>query len=309
MCFNCNKPGHFKKDCPLLRQRSKPSTFDSKKFNKFKKKALAATWDDSSDSSSDEEEKEENQNAYMCFMAQNDEVSDNLELIDAFNELFENFKRLKASHRFLKSENDRLNFELVTSTSSHVEELTELKDKLLIENDSLTKENIFLKNECNSLNVRISDLDSSISSLKSKYDTMFSNVSKFNKGKENLNNLLSFQKPSHDRLGIGFVKSRTHAHVSHISRNVHHAYLYANSSRSKHVRISSNIKLNACDNNIRNRSHSSTPSIFMWIPKNVSMHVRNKYVLDFKQNICNSDNYICVDKGKPNSKWIWSPKG
>jgi hypothetical protein len=33
----------------------------------------------------------------------------------------------------LKSENDRLNFELVTSTSSHVEELTELKDKLLIE--------------------------------------------------------------------------------------------------------------------------------------------------------------------------------
>jgi hypothetical protein len=285
-----------------LRQRSRPSNLDSKKFNKFKKKALAATWDDSSDSSSDEDVKEENQNAYMCFMAHEDEVSDNLELVDAFNELLENFKRLKASHRFLKNENDRLNFDLVTSNSSHVNELTELKDKLLLENDSLTKENIFLKNECNSLNARISDLDSSISSLRSKYEIIFSNVSKFNKGKENLTNLLSFQKPAHDRLGIGFVKSRPHTHVSHVSRYGHHAYLYANSSRSKHVR-------NACDNSIRNRSQSSIPSIFMWIPKNVSMHVRNKYVLDFKQNICNSDNYICVDKGKPNSKWIWSPKG
>lgn len=241
-------------------------------------------------------------------MAHNDEVSENLELLDAFNELLENFKRLKASHRFLKSENDRLNFELVTSTSSHVDELIELKDKLLVENDSLTKENICLKNECHSLNARISDLDCSISSLRTKYDTMFSNVSKFNKGKENLNNLLTFQKPAYDRLGIGFVKSRFHTHVSHVYRHRHHAYLYASSSKYKHAKASRNDKLISCDDSTRHRSHVSTPSTFIWIPKNTSMHVRNKYILDFRQNICNSENYICINRGKPNSKWIWSPK-
>jgi len=308
MCFNCNKPGHFKKDCPLLRQRFNPSTNDSKKFNKFKKKALAATWDDSNSSSSDEEEIEENQKAYMCFMAQDNEVSENSELLDAFNELYEKFKRLKVSHRFLKSENERLNFELVTSHSSQVEDLTELKDKLLIENDSLTNENVFLKNECKCLNVRISDLDSSISSLKSKYDSMLLNVSKFNKGKENLNSLLSFQKPSNNRLGIGFVKAKSHSHAFHASKNVNHAYMYSNISRNKHINTDRSFNLNVCSS-VKNRLPTSTPSMFIWVPKHASVHDRNKYILDFRQNICNSDKYVYINKGKPNSKWIWTPKG
>ncbi|GAV59337.1 zf-CCHC domain-containing protein, partial [Cephalotus follicularis] len=63
-CFECNKPGHIKVDCPQL-----------KKKELFKKKALKA-WHLSDDESSDDEVTE--QVANLCFMASSDtEESDN----------------------------------------------------------------------------------------------------------------------------------------------------------------------------------------------------------------------------------------
>ena len=57
-CFNCKKAGHIKKDCHLLKIKTK---------DQFKKKkAFQASWDES-DSSSDEESNEEVTN--MCFVA------------------------------------------------------------------------------------------------------------------------------------------------------------------------------------------------------------------------------------------------
>ena len=88
-CFKCNKPGHMKKDCPLMKSKGHFKTFNkSNKFNKFnkKKKAFQATWDDSDSSSSDEEEATETAN--ICFMAQEDEVQDYDDLLEAFNELY-----------------------------------------------------------------------------------------------------------------------------------------------------------------------------------------------------------------------------
>ena len=38
-------------------------------------------------------------------------------------------------------------------------------------------------------------------------------------------------------------------------------------------------------------------------------HSRNTYIANYKNSICNSPNYIYVNKGKPNSNWIWTPKG
>ena len=71
ICYNCNKPGHMKFDCPLLKQKS----YENDKQQKpLKKKALHAIWDDS-DSSSDEEEGK-TELANMCFMAHDDEVCD-----------------------------------------------------------------------------------------------------------------------------------------------------------------------------------------------------------------------------------------
>ncbi|GAV78811.1 zf-CCHC domain-containing protein/UBN2 domain-containing protein, partial [Cephalotus follicularis] len=88
-CFECNKPGHIKVDCPQL-----------KKKKIFKKKALKA-WHLSDDESSDDEVTE--QVANLCFMALSDddedsenEVGDSYtfgELQFAFDELLVEFKK------------------------------------------------------------------------------------------------------------------------------------------------------------------------------------------------------------------------
>ena len=79
----------MKKNCPLLKHKVN--------FNQFKKKkVLQATWDESDSSSSDEEATKQ---ANICFMAQEDEVCEflnNDELLDAFNELFIEFKKENA---------------------------------------------------------------------------------------------------------------------------------------------------------------------------------------------------------------------
>ncbi|GAV70068.1 zf-CCHC domain-containing protein [Cephalotus follicularis] len=49
ICYECNKPGHYKSGCPRLK----------KKEQMKKKKSLLATWEDSDDSSSKEETQEE----------------------------------------------------------------------------------------------------------------------------------------------------------------------------------------------------------------------------------------------------------
>ncbi|GAV65678.1 zf-CCHC domain-containing protein, partial [Cephalotus follicularis] len=96
-CFECNKPGHIKVDCPQL-----------KKKKLFKKKALKA-WHLSDDDSSDDEVTE--QVANLCFMALSDnkesenEVDDSYtfgELQFAFDELLVEFKKKCSQYSSLK---------------------------------------------------------------------------------------------------------------------------------------------------------------------------------------------------------------
>ncbi|GAV88652.1 LOW QUALITY PROTEIN: zf-CCHC domain-containing protein/UBN2 domain-containing protein, partial [Cephalotus follicularis] len=95
-CFECNKPGHIKVDCPQLMKKKM-----------FKKKSLKAHLSD--DESSDDEVTE--QVANLCFMASSDnEESDNKvddsytfgELQFAFDELLVEFKRKCSQYSSLK---------------------------------------------------------------------------------------------------------------------------------------------------------------------------------------------------------------
>ncbi|XP_057990550.1 uncharacterized protein LOC131172935 [Hevea brasiliensis] len=126
ICFECNKPGHIKTNCPKLK----------KPFKKFKKKALKATWDESSDS---EDEEIGDQVAQMCFMAM-EESSNEVTLNDdvvkfSYDELVNSFKvmndELELSHKrnkLLKSELASLRKE--NETSSKVDRPLDGKDKL-----------------------------------------------------------------------------------------------------------------------------------------------------------------------------------
>ncbi|KAH9658404.1 hypothetical protein KPL70_023484 [Citrus sinensis] len=62
-CYECKKPGHIRPECPLL--------------NKFKKKAMVATWDDNDEETSDDDEQQEMTN--LALMAIGEESCDELD--------------------------------------------------------------------------------------------------------------------------------------------------------------------------------------------------------------------------------------
>ncbi|KAH9743819.1 hypothetical protein KPL70_003436 [Citrus sinensis] len=62
-CYECKKPGHIRPECPLL--------------NKFKKKAMVATWDDSDEETSDDDKQQEMTN--LALMAIEEESCDELD--------------------------------------------------------------------------------------------------------------------------------------------------------------------------------------------------------------------------------------
>ena len=74
-CFNCKKPGHFIADCPHLQKdksndKSKKSSFNSRKFRKQIKKSLMATWEDLDiESGSEKGETEEDAKVDMGLVA------------------------------------------------------------------------------------------------------------------------------------------------------------------------------------------------------------------------------------------------
>ena len=80
-CYECKKSGHIRLKCPLL--------------NKFKKKAMVATWDDSDEETSDDEEQQEMTNlALMAFGDESCDEFDEVSVLPTYDELHDAFKDL-----------------------------------------------------------------------------------------------------------------------------------------------------------------------------------------------------------------------
>ncbi|GKV43996.1 hypothetical protein SLEP1_g51226 [Rubroshorea leprosula] len=69
-CYECNKMGHYRNECPNLKRGEK------KGKKSMKKKAFAATWSDDEISSTESESSLEKGVANLCFMAQEDSNHD-----------------------------------------------------------------------------------------------------------------------------------------------------------------------------------------------------------------------------------------
>jgi hypothetical protein len=211
-CFQCNKKGHIKRDCPQLARYAKKDYEKKsgvkkliKKFSKDekeeqkpkkkvfrKKKALNATWDDSdsseSESTSDSDFDEE---AHTCFMAKseheeeafatetkvtsNDNISLYSELLAAYEELYEESLQIKKE-----------NIELKRERSTFKEERKILMDEV--------------KNFEN----KISNLESEMKELRKSTESLVEDLSKFTKGKQNLEKILA-TKSQTNKQGLGYI--------------------------------------------------------------------------------------------------------
>ncbi|MQL94730.1 hypothetical protein Taro_027392 [Colocasia esculenta] len=135
ICYECKKPGHIKAECLKLKKSEFRKKDSSRKFRRYKKKAMAAAWDNSSVSDSESSSNiEEEENVNLAFMADIAEKitsdssfdsyndSDLYNLEDAFNELYDKYRevskllkaskknvaRLENTNSDLKSENEQL---------------------------------------------------------------------------------------------------------------------------------------------------------------------------------------------------------
>ncbi|GAV58026.1 LOW QUALITY PROTEIN: zf-CCHC domain-containing protein/UBN2 domain-containing protein, partial [Cephalotus follicularis] len=174
ICFECNKPGHYKSDCPRLKKKSLLK----------KKKAMIATWDDSDESISDEDSNEEvAQIALMALEEEEEEESDEVtydELVLVVEKYSSTIASLKKKVKTLVNENEELkSINLAKEENSNE-----------IEVDLLENEVAFLEKENRN--------------LKEEIDALKKTFSKFSNSSEKLENLLGMQRCVFDKAGLGY---------------------------------------------------------------------------------------------------------
>ncbi|MQM01708.1 hypothetical protein Taro_034460 [Colocasia esculenta] len=73
ICYECKKPEHIKAECPKLKKGENKKKDNFKKFKKYKKKAMAAAWENSSDPDSESSSSSDEEEANLAFMANTEE--------------------------------------------------------------------------------------------------------------------------------------------------------------------------------------------------------------------------------------------
>ena len=225
LCYNCKKPGHFIADCNKpLREELKKKQHGKKEYKGSKRpqkrdKGLVAggSWSDSdNDSNAESGDEEEPQLANLCLMAKNakdkqslnihnvnlDEVFDfnspdvdmddlRTALRDITHDLHQYmkwFRVLSKDHSLLQEEKKKAQEELETALLS-----SNLLFKLEAENETLKQINTHHTQRESKLTSKIEELEKTISA--------------WNKSSSSMDCLLSSQRSTFDRTGLGFGES------------------------------------------------------------------------------------------------------
>src|SRR5436189_112001 len=296
-CYRCKKPGHIKPNCPLKKSNDKKARF---------KKALEACWED--DTSSEDE-------ANMCFTVKEVcKTPEYIELLTAFNSVLNKYKEAKKENKSLTQNvhnlqlrNDSLISEVKTFVNIHddSDEIKKNHKKTIKENEHLKEKNLCLEKVA--------------SEVKAKYEEISANVKEFNKGKEKLHDLLKFQNNDKNKFGLSFdensakkvskkstleevfIKKQPSFKNSHNDYYLHARnapYAYSNRRYNNHARYHNN-DFYRRDNfrhydfmNSSTYKHVNTNSI--WIPKELNIDERKKYIISHLYNWKTNSFGICV---------------
>jgi hypothetical protein len=279
-CFECGNQGHIKNECPSLQKKN---GFKSKKFKKPKKAYIA--WDDNEISSSSDSESDEYANlALMASHNSDDDEVSNFdsndkpsydELQNAFNELYEEL--LKLSRKY--SNQNKLILSLESEANNMKIELDQVK------NSACTK--------CQSLESNIVELNQVIT--------------KYEKGHFGLEDVLSRQRYSNNKNGLGFSmfdkpsKNKTiFVKESTTSNNLEQKKVHiVNPSKRSNFRNYSNIRNKSYNKNYSNARNNSNN--FNSYHKPTCFYCN---IIGHTPNAC----YI-KNVGVPNGEFIWIEKG
>ncbi|GAV56491.1 LOW QUALITY PROTEIN: UBN2 domain-containing protein, partial [Cephalotus follicularis] len=174
ICCECNKPGHYKSDCPRLKKKD---------LLKNKKKSMTATWDDSDESSSDEDSNEEVAQIALMALEEEEKESDEVtydELVLIVEKYSSMIASLKKKIKTLVNENDEL------------------------KSINLTKEENSNEIEVDLLENEVAYLEKENRNLKEEIEALKKTFSKFSNSSEKLENLLGMQRCVFDKAGLGY---------------------------------------------------------------------------------------------------------
>lgn len=144
-----------------------------------------------------------------------------------------------------------------------------------------------MKSQITDLNDKITSLDNVILNRNKDFDKMKTDVDKFNKGKDNLEKLLSTSKHTRNKHGLG----------------------YTPKAKSKKNSIQNTKFVKATKFKPKPRKLKLKPPnrfINLWVPKRVDDIEKEKYIDNFINKVHSSNDYIL--KGHSNTSWVWHPK-
>jgi len=190
-CFGCGEQVHIKTECPNKERKN------FKKHEKKGKSGRAYNGDLSSSSSSDEEE------TNLCLMTKQESdtssvsssssinVENYSQLLEAFNETYEEANRLALLNKLLKG----LNNSLENRVKILEEELNNSKT------DFENLEMIYQSSSCKCVD---SSFCENCESLQKKVHYLLKTMDKFSEGQSNLETVLASQKCVFGKVGLGF---------------------------------------------------------------------------------------------------------